>query len=97
MAVTQQHGSGAFASPHERLSTGGASAVCSLSQDRQGHVALEDGPGGELLAADGALRSEIRLALGVPAHGDALLTEGVTAGDGYRDSETLQAYDAGQV
>lgn len=96
MAVTQQHGSRPFASPHERLSAGGAGAVCSLRQDRHGHISLEDGPGGELLVADWAPRSDIGLALGVPVNGDAPLTEGVTAGDGDGDPETLQAYDAVQ-
>lgn len=97
MAITQQHGPRPFASPHERLSTGAAGAVCSLSQERQGHITLENGPGGKLLAADGALRSDIRLDLGVPVSGDARVAEGVAAGDGYRYSETVQAYDAGQV
>lgn len=95
MTITQQHCSGPFTSPHERLSAGGAGAVCSLSEDRQGHVSLEDGPGGELLVADGAMRADVRLALGVPVNGDAVFTEGVTAGDGDRDAETLQAYDTG--
>lgn len=97
MPITQLHGSGPFTSPHVQLSAGVAAAVRSLSQDWQGHITLEDGPGGKLLIADRALRSDITPALGVPMHGDARLTEGVTAGDGYRDSETLQAYDAGQV
>lgn len=97
MAITQQHGSCPFASPHERLSTGGAGAVCSLGQDRQGHITLENGPGLKLLFAEWAMRSDVRLALGVPVSGDAFLTEGVTAGDGYRDPETLQAYGADQV
>lgn len=97
MAIAQQHGSCHFTSPHERLSTGGAGAVCGLSQDRQGHITLEDGPGVKLLTADGALRSDIRLAAGVPVGTNACLAEGVTAGDGDRDSETLQAYDTGQV
>lgn len=97
MAITQQHGSCPFTSPHEQLSTGWAGVVCGLSQDRQGHITLEDGPGVKLLTADGALRSNIRLAPGVPVGANARLTEGVTAGDGDRDSETLQAYDTGQV
>ena len=97
MAITQQHGSRPFACPHERLSAGRATVVCSLSQDRQGHVTLEDGPGVKLLVADGALGSDVSFALGVPVAGDALLTEGVTAGDGHRDPETLQTYGAVQV
>lgn len=96
VAITQQHDSPSIASTHELLSTGVA-AVCGLSQDWQGHITLEDGPGVKLLIADGALGSNIRLALGVPVLGDAGLTEGVTTGDGYRDLKTVQAYDAGQV
>lgn len=95
MSITQQHGSGPFTSPHERLSAGGAGAVSSLSQDGQRHVSLEDGSGGKLFVADGALRADVRLALGVPVNGDAVFTEGVTAGDGDRDAETFQANDAG--
>lgn len=95
MPIAQQHGSCPFTSPHEGLSTGGTAAVCSLSQDRQGHVTLEDGPGVKLLTADGALGSDVRLALDVPVGADACLTEGVATGDGHRDSETLQAYSTG--
>lgn len=97
MAITKQHGSGPFASPHETLSAGGPCAVRSLSQDRQGHITLEDGPGGELFIADGALRSNVTLALGVPVNCNACLTEGVSTGDGDWDSETIQAYGTDQV
>lgn len=97
MALTQQHGSRPFASPHVRLSERGSGAVCSLSQERHGHITLEDGPGGKLLIADGAVRSDIRLYIAVPELGDAGLAEAVTAGEGYRDFEAVQAYDAGQV
>lgn len=97
VAIAQQQGSRPFTSPHDRLSTAGAGAVGGLGQHRQGHVALEDGPGVELLIAHGALRLYIRLALGVPVGADAHFTERVTARDGRRDSETLQAYGAGQV
>lgn len=93
MAIAQQHGSLPFASPHQRLSTGGVGAVCSFSQDRQGDITLEVGPAVKLRAADGALRSVTRLALAVPVGADARLTERVTTGDGYRDSEPLQTDD----
>lgn len=97
MAIAQQQGSRPFTSPHDGLSTAGAGAVCSLSQHIQVHVALEDGPGVELLIAHGALKLYIRLAPGVPVGADAHFTERVTTWDGRRDSETLQAYGAGQV
>ena len=95
MSIAQQHGSGPVASPYQRLSAGQVAAVCGLSQHRQGHVTFENGPGGELLFADGALRADIRLAPGVPVLGDAVFTEGVTTGDGDRVFEAVQAYDAG--
>lgn len=39
----------------------------------------------------------IRVDIAVPVPTDADLTESVTAGNGYRDFETFQADDTGQV
>lgn len=97
MAVTQEHSSPSFTSPHERLPTGRAGGVCGLCQNWQRDVAFKDGPAVELFLTDGALRSDISLALGVPVKGDALLTEGVSTGKGYRDPETLHTYGTDQV
>lgn len=97
MALAQQHGSGPFAPPQQGLPAGGACTVCSLCQDREGHVTPQNGSGCKLLIADGAPRANVVLALGVPVLGDALLTEGVAAGDGHRVPETLQAYGAVQI
>ena len=97
MPVAQQHGFGHFAAPRQRLSVGGAAAVCSLGEDTQGHVALENRPGRKLLLAQGALRFGVGLAQRVPVGTDALVTEGVSAGDGDRDFEAVQAYGTGQV
>lgn len=97
MLVAQQHGPRTFTPSRERVPAAGAGAVGGLGQHAQGHVTLEGGPGLKLGAADGALRSYIRLALDVPVSADALLAEGVAARDGHRDAETLQAYSASQV
>lgn len=97
MPIAQHHSPRSLASPHHRLSAGGSCAVCRLGQDRQGHVTLQNRPGGELLVAHGALRADVSLALSVPVDGDAVLAESVATGNGDRDSETLQANDTSQV
>ena len=81
--------------PANRLSASAAGAVRCLRHDGEVHVAVQDGPDGELLAADGTLSGDVGLALGVPVTGDAFLTEGVTTGDGHRNPERVEANNAG--
>lgn len=72
-------------------------AVRSFSQERQGHITLDRGPGGKLLIADGTVRSNVRLAFRVPVGSDALVTERVPARDGNRDAKTVETYGTDQV
>lgn len=94
MSTAQRRGFHPLACPHLRLSARGSRAVCSLGEDRQGRVALQTWPGAELLVADGTLGTDVNVALGVPVRADAVFTESMTTGDGYRVVETIQAYDA---
>jgi len=93
--ITQACGSHTLALPTNTHSDGAAGAVHSLRQHGEGHVALENGSGGESLTANGTQKSVNRLALGVPVTIDASLAEGMATGYGHRDSEGIQANDAG--
>lgn len=94
--ITQACGSHTtLALPTNTHSAGAAGAGHSLRQHGEGHVALENGSGGESVIANGTLKSVHRLALGVPVTIDASLAEGMATGYGHRDSEGIQANDAG--